>query len=669
MRSEGVGRAANPAEHTTDNERDLRHSLSMEHSKLRVLCVVVAAGLLPAACMFSEQSSGGADAARAAAGRAASPGDPSLLPAFDPALAEAPLPEKRRVPTNPRRTAFYGDLHVHTSFSTDAFLFGVRALPDDAYRFAKGGTIAHGAGYPIRLTRPLDFLAVTDHAEYLGTARAAQPDVPTVRTPLREVLLSGDKQAFSAYWVESVERMTRGSFGAFGANPEAEASAWRETIAAANRHNDPGRFTAFIGYEWSSVGIHRNVVYGSAATVDRPFSSLDSNRPQDLWRALESQNEAGQPVIAIPHNMNESGGRMYPIESTEDLAWTREEAMRRRRIEPVSEIYQVKGSSEAHPQLSPDDPFADFEIIDLGESRGLKGGPEGSYARDALRSGLELAMKDGWNPYVLGLIGSSDSHNASSPVEEDKHHGKLPVLDGSASIRSGEAFSFPAAETPGASWGGGGLAGVWAEENTRASLFAALQRRETFATSGPRIQVRFFGGWSFDETLLGEPGLLDVCDRNGVPMGGDLPEAEAGRAPSFVVWADKDPDTANLDRIQIIKGSIDASGRSFERIYDVALSDGRSPDPVTGLGPPVGNTVDVAAARYSNSIGAAHLEAVWQDPDFDPARPAFYYVRVLEIPTPRMSTYDAKRLGIPAPAPATIQERAATSPIWYAPTS
>ena len=592
--------------------------------------------------------------------------DPGLDPAFDAALA-IPPPSRSRIPADPLRNAWFGDLHVHTSYSTDAFIFGVRALPDDAYHFAKGGTIAHGAGYPIRLSKPLDFLAITDHAEFLGTARAANPDIPSTRRPLRQILKNGNRLEYSRYWVESVAMLTSGTFGAFGANPTASRAAWEDTIASAQRHDEPGVFTAFIGYEWSSIGIHRNVVYGSERAPDRPFSSIDSQRPQDLWRALEAQNDAGQSVIAIPHNMNESGGRMYPSESIEDLVWSESEAMRRRRIEPVSEIYQVKGSSEAHPELSPDDPFADFEIIDLPAYRGVGGGPKGSYSRDALRLGLELSMREGWNPYVLGVIGSTDSHNASSPVEEDRHHGKLPILDGSAAIRSAEALLIPASETPGATWGGGGLAGIWAEENTRASLFAALKRRETFATSGPRISVRFFGGWDFDPSTLTNPDLLSVAYREGVPMGGDLPAQTSG-SPTFVLWADKDPSTAHLDRLQVIKGSLDKEGHSYERIYDVAASGDRARDEQTGLFESVGNSVDIPSASYTNTIGAAHLEAVWTDPDFDAGQDAFYYVRVLEIPTPRMSTYDAKTLGIDAPEPATIQERATTSAIWYSAT-
>ena len=597
--------------------------------------------------------------------------DPSLKPEFDAAQALLP-PDLPKIPPSENRRVLFGDLHVHTSYSVDAFVFGVRALPDDAYRFAKGGTIEHGAGYPIRLSRPLDFLAVTDHAEYLGTARAAQPDVPSVRRPLREVLLEANRGEMTQYWSESVAALTGHRFnggdvlyGEDATNLQVEADAWKDTIDTANRHNDPGRFTAFIGYEWSSWGIHRNVVYAGEQVAERPFSSIDSNLPQDLWTALEAQREAGQAVIAIPHNMNESSGRMYPDGAIEEMSWTAEEAMRRRTIEPVSEIYQVKGSSETHPKLSPEDPFADFEIIERPYDTGVLAG---NFSREALRTGLELAMRDGWNPYVLGVIGSSDSHNASASVEENNHHGKLPILDGSAGIRSGEALLLPSSVTPGATWGGGGLAAVWAEENTRASIFAALERRETFATSGPRISVRFFGGWAFQEGALESADAVAVGYRDGVPMGSFLSERPASTSPQFLIWADKDPASGNLDRIQVVKGWLDTSGQSHERVFDVAASGDRVLDPDTHTVAPVGSTVNIKDASFTNTIGASHLEVHWTDPTFDANQDAFYYVRVLEIPTPRMSTYDAKALGIEAPEPATIQERAATSAIWYDPT-
>jgi hypothetical protein len=592
--------------------------------------------------------------------------DPGLQPAFDPATA-APPPARESAGYDPLRQAFFGDLHVHTSFSADAYIFGVSVLPDDAYRFAKGGEIPHGAGYSIQLRKPIDFLAVTDHAEYLGVVRASGMDLPLSETPLRELLLEGSRFDITRAWIGSVLALTGGGgFAAGGENPQAEADAWRKIREAAEAHNDPGTFTSFVGYEWSSYGIHRNVVYGSANVPERPFSSEDSGVPGDLWRELARQNDAGQPVIAIPHNGNESGGRMYPLADNDDGPVDAEHGALRRRIEPIHEILQVKGASETHPTLSPDDGFASFEIVESVYHS--SDGPAGSYARNGLRRGLELSRRRGFNPYVFGLIGSSDSHNASTPVEEDRHHGKLPMLDGSAGIRLAEALLIPRSVPPSSSWGGGGLAVAWAEENTRASLFEAFHRRETYGTSGPRIRVRFFGGWAYDEALLGANDALERAYAGGVPMGGALPESPTSAgAPRFAVWALMDPDTAHLDRIQVVKGWVDHAGESHERIFDVAASDGRIPDPETGRAPPVGNTVDVASATYANSIGAPRLAALWQDPDFDAEEEAFYYARVLEIPTPRWSTYDAKTLGVDAPEPTTLQERAITSPIWYAP--
>ncbi len=400
--------------------------------------------------------------------------DPSLEPRFD-AAAAPPGPEMPRIPAVETRRALFGDLHVHTAYSPDAYIFGVRALPDDAYRFAKGGTIEHGAGYPIRLSRPLDFLAVTDHSEYLGYPQASELDVPSVRWPLPEALREGNRLELTRYFWESVSALTVLGEDADLPSDYDDArvqavmrEAWQDTIDAANRHDDPGTFTALVAYEWSSWGIHRCVIYGSERAPEKPFNALDSDRPQDLWRTLEAERAAGLPVIAIPHNGNESTGRMYPSVAIEGLAWDAEEARLRRTIEPVSEIYQVKGSSETHPLLSPDDPFADFELVDRGVLVGEVNDPAGSFSRDALRTGLELAMQEGWNPYVLGVIGSSDGHGAASPVEEDNHFGKLPVLDGSAAIRAGEATLVPRESSPGGLWGGGGLAAVWADENSRA---------------------------------------------------------------------------------------------------------------------------------------------------------------------------------------------------------
>jgi len=596
--------------------------------------------------------------------------DPSLFPAFDPAHS-APPPKPLLAP-NPERSLFWGDLHIHTSLSTDAFMMGVRTLPGDAYRFARGGAIPHAAGYGIRLHEPLDFAAVTDHAEYLGVVRAKDPPLPLSERSLRERLLNDGPLRNTIAFLRTVTGFDLESVDAADAGPIVRG-AWQQSVAAAERNNDPGRFTTFIGYEWSSMpeerNLHRNVIFRGSAVPKVPFSSLDSEDPRELWSTLEAQRDAGMDNLAIPHNGNVSGGLMYARTDYDGGAFDAAYAERRNRNEPISEILQVKGSSETHPVLSPEDEFAGFEIFDqLLAEKITPSEPKGSYARDALRTGIEFAHGEGFNPYRFGVIGSSDGHNSGSPVEEYAYFGKLPLLDGSAAIRLGKAMLLPEERNIAFKWSGSGLAAVWAEENTRDSLFAAMRRRETYATSGPRIRVRFFGGWNYPADLLDRTGWVGEAYATGVPMGGQLP-APAGTAPRFAVWASRAPDSGNLDRIQVVKGWVDAAGRSREHVFDIAASDGRQPDPATGKLPPVGSSVNVADASYANSIGAAELRALWTDPGFDPALEAFYYARVIEIPTPRWSTYDAKKLGIEAPPPTEIQERAVTSSIWYSPSA
>lgn len=596
--------------------------------------------------------------------------DPTLFPAYDPGTAEPP-PSRLQVEPDPLRQVFWGDLHIHTSLSTDAYTMGVRTLPDDAYTFCKGGTIAHGAGYAIRSERPLDFCSVTDHSEYLGVLRAEKPKMPLSTRSLRERLLNDSRLRNTIAFLRSTVTFDLENVEQVDNADAITRDAWRQTIEAARRHNDPGRFTAFIGYEWSSMpgdrNLHRNVIYRGDRVPEKPYSSLESEDPRDLWSALEAQRAQGMEVMAIPHNGNVSGGLMYDDAAYDGSAFDADYAARRIRNEPVSEIFQVKGSSETHPELSPQDEFAGFEIFDILLSREvIPSRPAGSYARDALRTGIEFAHNEGFNPYRFGVIGSTDSHNASSPADEDNYHGKLPLLDGSAAIRLGKAMLLPEERQLGKQWSAAGLAAVWAEANTRESLFDAMRRKETYATSGPRITVRFFGGWQFPGDILERPDRVAAAYDGGVPMGGDLPAAQR-RAPTFVVWASKDPQSGHLDRIQIVKGWVDGRGQSREKIFDVALSDSRVVDPETGKAPPVGNTVNAAEASYTNTIGAAQLAAVWTDPEFDPGREAFYYARVIEIPTPRWSTYDAKKLGVEPPEPVSIQERAVTSAIWYSP--
>jgi len=594
--------------------------------------------------------------------------DPSLFPAYNAATATPP-PAKAATEYNPQRNLYWGDLHIHTSFSTDAYTNGVRATPDDAYTFAKGGEIEHAAGYSIRISRPLDFAAVTDHSEYLGVVRATEPDLPLSRRSLRERLLNDGRLGITVAFAQSLLDFDLEDAIAPGWE-NISRDTWQETVATAERHNDPDRFTAFVGYEWSSMpgdrNLHRNVIYRSANVPELPFSSVDSENPEDLWSELERQRKHGMESFAIPHNSNLSDGKMYDSIMFNGAPMDAAYARRRMDNEPLSEIFQVKGSSETNPLLSEEDQFAGFEIYDtlLSQSQATSRA-KGSYARDALRTGLEMSHSESFNPYRFGVIGSSDGHNASSPVEENNYHGKLPLLDGSAALRMGLASYMPPTMPGGKRWSAAGLAAVWAQENTRESLFDAMRRKETYATSGPRMAVRFFGGWHYPRDLLQRQDWMALAEQQGVPMGGDLPAGDAA-APSFAVWAIRDPESGNLDRIQIIKGWVDETGKSHEKIFDVAWSGERRIDNAGNL-PAVGNTVDATTASYHNSIGAEQLSAVWTDPEFDPVRQAFYYARVIEIPTPRWTTFDAVQLGIPAPEPVSLQERAVTSAIWYSP--
>lgn len=595
--------------------------------------------------------------------------DPSLFPKFDAATAGKP-PPKEATEFNPQRNLYWGDLHIHTSFSTDAYTNGVRATPDDAYTFVKGGEIEHAAGYGIRLKKPLDFAAVTDHSEYIGLLRATDPDLPLKARGLRERLLDDGRLINTSL----LARTMIGFSLADAVKPgweDISRSAWREIVDSAERHNDPGRFTAFVGYEWSSMpaerNLHRNVIYRSGNVPDLPYSSVDSDDPRDLWAALEKQRAEGMDVFAIPHNGNVSDGRMYDSVMFDGGPMTADYADMRNEYEPVSEIFQVKGSSETNPLLSSEDEFAGFEIYDtqLAHTQ-ADSKAKGSYIRDALRTGMEMSHAEGFNPYRFGVIGSSDGHNASAPVEEDNYHGKLPILDGSAALRMGKATFWPEERMAGGTrWSAAGLAAVWAQENTRSSLFDAMRRKETYATSGPRIGVRFFGGWGYPENLLQQEDWIERAEQTGVPMGQNLPSNNAA-TPSFVVWAIRDPDSGNLDRIQIIKGWVDKTGRSHEKIFNVAWSGQRELD-ARGMLLSVGNTVDAATATYQNSIGEEQLATVWTDPEFDPTQEAFYYARVIEIPTPRWTTFDALKLGIAPPEPVSLQERAVTSAIWYKP--
>lgn len=593
--------------------------------------------------------------------------DPSLFAEVSQ-RAQRPEALKPQEP-NPLNNVYFGDLHIHTSYSTDAFTMGVRGLPDDAYNYAKGEVIDHPLGFPIQIRQPLDFAAVTDHAEYLGVVRAMDPPMILNERSMRERLIEDGPLLNTLTFLRIATFFSLGDVDTAEATPISKAT-WGATIDSAERHNEPGRFSAFIGYEWSSMpndqNLHRNVIYRGNQIPELPFSSLESEDPRDLWTQLEQEREQGMDNIAIPHNGNLSDGRMYSESTFSGEPISIKYAQRRMQNEPISELFQVKGASETHPALSPDDPFANFDIVNQMLSNEVRDSePKGSYVRDALKTGLRLERNLEFNPYQFGVIGSSDGHTASSPVEEDNYTGKLPLLDGSAAIRMGEAYLLLDERNPSSEWGAAGVAAVWAPENSREALFDAMRNKETYATSGPRITLRFFAAPAFPEDLLERGDWIGDAYELGVPMGGELKAADT--SPTFVVAASKDALGANLDRIQIIKGWIDPEGATHEKIYDVALSPNRGLKGSSLTPGAVGNTVDIAEASYTNAIGSAQLSAQWKDPDYEPSQSAFYYARVLEIPTPRWSTYDAKTLGVTAPEPSSHQERAVSSAIWVQP--
>jgi Protein of unknown function (DUF3604) len=591
----------------------------------------------------------------------------------------------RNFPTRP----LFGDTHLHTSFSMDAGAFGARLGPVDAYRFAKGEEVMASSGQPAKLSRPLDFLVVSDHSDNMGffpQLLAGNPAMLSDPTGRRwyDMIQSGHGADAA---IEIIVAFSQGTFPAALASlpgTPAYESAWRETIKAAEEANDPGRFTAFIGYEWTSNtggnNLHRNVIFrdGSArASLVEPFTvvqPLGSDNPRDLWKWMEAyESKTGGSVLAIAHNGNLSNGRMFPIiESFTGKPIDREYAETRAKWERLYEATQIKGDGETHPYLSPNDEFANFERWDKGnlDLSELKKPEmlEYEYARSALKLGLKLESELGVNPYKFGMIGSTDAHTGLAAVEEDNFFGKTSSSEPSPDRANHPFVKTEKAVIMGWETTASGYAAVWASENTREAIFDAMQRRETYATTGPRMLVRFFGGYDFTPADANTRSPAVIGYTKGVPMGGDLEAAPAGKVPSFLVAALKDPIGANLDRYQIVKGWVDAKGEMQEKVYDVAWSGDRKPG-ADGKVPSVGSTVDVANATWTNTIGAPELIAVWTDPDFDPTQRAFYYGRVLEIPTPRWTAYDAEYFNVKmAPeVPMQMQERAYTSPIWYSP--
>ena len=635
----------------------------------------------------------------------------SILKIGNETIAVRPAPNKLR-------NAYFGDLHVHSTYSFDAFAFGTLATPADAYRYAKGAAIRHPGGFDVQLRQPLDFYSVTDHAMFLGLLNvAADPTTEYSKYEVSKPVHNLNKPKSSLFGIlpESIQDILDGlfimkrlrSYRSFipdtvqgvmdgsidkGLIDKTVRTAWLDVINAAQTFNKPGEFTTFIGFEYTASttdfgNLHRNVIFKDNYRIPAvPFSRFHSQNPEGLWDWMDGLRAGGIESLAIPHNSNGSNGHMFKMVDWAGNPMDDEYIAQRLRNEPIVELTQIKGSSETHPALSPNDEWADFEIAPYRVSTQLLSQPKGGYVRDALQQGLTLEGKTGFNPYKFGFIGSSDTHTAAISDDETNYHGKLGVMDKNSVLRGstpmsgiqafayrkfgaknfminvdGQDYTKGASET----FGTAGLAGVWAEENTREAIYNALRRKETFATSGPRIQVRFFAGYEFDDDIVNNKEMVSMAYEGGVPMGGDLLHSR-GRAPNFLVWALRDPQSASLQRIQIIKGWL-ADGTPNEEVYDVACSDGLKPDPSTHRCPDNNARVNLADCSITAGVGDNELKTLWTDPNFDPKQRAFYYVRVLENPTCRWSTWDAIRAGVPprSDLKKTIQERAWSSPIWY----
>jgi len=580
----------------------------------------------------------------------------------------------------------FGDTHFHTNLSFDAGLVGTSLDVDAGYRFARGEKVISNTGQPVQLIRPLDFLVITDHAEFIGLAPMIQRSDPALLADpwgkwVHDRFNAGPEGRMEAFG-NIIEWGTVKLQNPFASN-DAAKSIWDDFVEKAERYNDPGRFTAMTGFEWSSSpqgnNLHRCVLFADGfekTSQTLPFSLFDGGDPEDLWKYMASYEEkTGGRVIAIPHNGNLSNGLMFADVDLDGKPLTQAYAESRMRWEPLIEATQMKGDEETHPMLSPEDEFADFETWDTSNISGSAPKQDAmlkhEYARSALRLGLELGKKLGSNPYKFGMIGASDTHTGLSTTREENYFGKYQSTEPSADRFGGEVIpsSDPSLRILTSQESAAGLSAVWTRENTRSEIFSAFKRKEAYCTTGTRIRVRLFAGWDFERDEVIRPDFVSAGYKRGVPMGGDLTDAPDGGAPRFMIRALRDPDGANLDRVQVIKGWVDAGGMSHERIYDVAVSDGRKIGADGRCKDKVGNTVDIEKATYTNSIGDALMGAYWQDPDFDPEMSAFYYVRVLEIPTPRWTTYDAAFFKVKRPeiVPATTQDRAYTSPVWYTP--
>ena len=614
----------------------------------------------------------------------------------------------RKSPPNSARNAYFGDLHVHTTYSFDAYAFGTVATPADAYRYAKGEAIRHPGGFEVQLRQPLDFYAVTDHAMFLGAAKeAADTSTELSKYDFAEVLHNINApdnmgmtsipqriKAFGGLLPKIAQAVIEGEVDR-DLILDITRTAWLDTIEAADRYYDPGHFTTFAAYEYTSStddrgNLHRNVIFRDTDELPAvPFSRFHSQNPEGLWDWMDGLRAKGIESLAIPHNSNGSNGQMFKLVDWAENPMDDAYGERRARNEPLVEITQVKGTSETHPSLSDTDEWAGFEIMSYRVATMVDSAPPGSYVRDALRRGLSLEAGGSVNPYEFGVVGASDTHTAAISDDESNYFAKIGILDATASRRGSIPMTFIEATatkmiasdlvedvegrdyqyTASPTYGASGLAGVWAEENTRGSLYDAFRRKETFATSGPRIPVRFYAGDNLDASMLGGSDMAELAYAGGVPMGTDL-MVSASSAPKFLVWAAQDPASAPLARLQIIKGW-EEGGETFEVVNDVACSDGLKVDPATRRCPDNGAKVSLEDCSITSETGDAEMAAVWSDPDFDPSQRAFYYVRVLENPTCRWSTWDSLRAGVePRPdLPKTIQERAWSSPIQVKPTS
>jgi hypothetical protein len=582
---------------------------------------------------------------------------------------------------------FWGDQHVHTGWSADAGMSGTTLTPEDAVRFARGEEVVSTTGQPAKLSRPLDWVAVTDHSDGMGVIselKAGNPELMAdpVQKRWHDMMLAGPEQAAAAT-MELINAQANKKLPASIMDPKFAKSVWLRNTAIMETYNEPGRFTAFIAYEWTSNAgggdnLHRNVIYRDAkdkADQMLPYTTFQSENPEDLWKWMATWEEkTGGSLLAIPHNGNLSNGRMFELQTFLGGALTKEWAENRARWEPLFEAIQMKGQSESHPSLSPTDEFAvNYELWDRGNLALVPKKPgmiQHEYLREALKNGLKIEQELGANPFKYGMASGTDTHNGLTAQEEDNFFAKFPSAEPRPDRWDENAMKFGDRVVKGWEMTAAGWTGVWATENTREAIWDAMKRKETYSSSGPRMIVRFFGGFEFTPQDAMTRNPAEIGYAKGVPMGGDLRAALTGKTPTFLVAALKDPIGGNLDRIQIIKGWVDKDGGTHEKIFDVVWGDADKRQPAAdGKLPPVGNTVDVANAVWTNTIGAPELITVWNDPEFDPTVRAVYYARVLEIPTPRWTAYDAKRFGVTIAdnVPMITQERAFTSPIWYTP--